>query len=96
MRNVLEQIAVMTVKVDHLQDRSQEHEWRFGRLEDMVSKYIQLHLEATEADYQDRLWLMGLDDIKKYTLAEVESARFMSDRQFNNLRASKREEDSND
>lgn len=69
-----------------------EHCLRLNEIrQEKIFDFMSLMYEATELDYQDRLELIGLDDIKKYTLAEVESCRFMTDRQFNNLRASKRE-----
>lgn len=55
---------------------------------ELVDKFNML-LEELSNEYQDRLELIGVDGIGKYTLSEVESSRFMTDRQFNNLRASK-------
>jgi hypothetical protein len=76
--------------------RDYETNYRIRDLESSVEPvfdYVRLMFEATESDYQDRLELIGTDDIKKYTLSEVECARFMTDRQFNNLRASKKGDD---
>lgn len=95
MRNILEHIAVMAMKIDRLEDRSYEQEWRTRNTDELVTKFIQLQLEATDAYHESCLDLIHQDGIGKYTLAEVESCRFMTPYQFNCLRASKREENSN-
>ena len=79
-------------RVEIIDTRMRETGWNIDRLKhghDFIVDFINLQFEATEPEYQDRLWLLGLDDIKKYTLAEVESARFMSEKQFDLLRSSK-------
>lgn len=73
--------------------RGYENEHRLRHLEHRVEPvfdFVQLMFEATEGYHQDCLDLIHLDGIGKYTLAEVESCRFMTPYQFNNLRASKR------
>lgn len=85
LRRLLEQADINEFRHWELDSRLRHHEMRSETLFD----FVRLQYEATEVDYQHRLELIGLDDIKKYTLAEVESMRFMSDRQFNNLRARK-------
>lgn len=71
-------------RLNYLEYRFRDHEHKC----ELMFDFVMLQYEATEADYQDRLELIA-KDIKKYTLSEVECMRFMSDRQFNNLRASK-------
>lgn len=55
-----------------------------------VFDFVNLMFEATEQYYQTCLDLIHEDGIGKYTLAEVESCRFMTPYQFNNLRDSKK------
>lgn len=82
LREIVERSEMRQAETDH---RLRHLEYRT----EPVFDYVHLMFEATEVDYQDRLELIGVDGIGKYTLSEVESSRFMTDRQFNNLRASK-------
>lgn len=83
LREIVERSEMRQAETDH---RLRYLEYRT----EPVFDYVRLMFEATENDYQERLELIGIDGIKKYTLSEVESSRFMTDRQFNNLRASKK------
>lgn len=84
LRNVAERNEMRAHEMEH---RLRYNEERM----DVILEYIRLHHEATEPSYQDRLEVISdYDDIKLYTLGEIECMRFMTDRQFNVLRATKK------
>lgn len=92
---MMRQLLYAIEKIEEIDRRGWEQDHRVKYMEHRVEPlfdFVRLMYEATELEYQDRLELIGIDDIKKYNLTEVESCRFMTDRQFNNLRASKREQ----
>lgn len=79
-------------QLEELRMRGYDTDYRLRYLEhrtEPVFEFVNLMFEATEPEYQERLNIIGVDGIEKYTLSEVESCRFMTKPQFDVLRSSK-------
>ncbi len=90
---MIQALQRLLAEADDTRMRAYETDHRLRHLEyrvEPVFDYVRLMFEATELFHEDCLDLIHEDGIGKYTLAEVESCRFMTPYQFNCLRASKR------
>jgi len=89
---VIKTMAILREQMEEARMRGYETDHRLRYLEyqtEPVFEFVNLMFEATEAEYQERLNILGVDGIGKYTLSEVESCRFMTKPQFDVLRSSK-------